>query len=99
MASDGEIFLGGSGNPYNYNGIGYDGKPSLPDGDGFAYLQKNGVGTLTRLTEVKYQPSMDHRALLHSRAGLLIVGGMGPDQRVSDRIQIVPYDRFARAED
>lgn len=77
------IFAGGGDNPYNYNGIGYDGVPAKPSGGYFAYdLKTDKWQELGRLAE----PSMDHRALAKSGQDYYIVGGMDAEQKVLDRI-------------
>ena len=77
------VFAGGSDNPYNYAGIGYDGEPSAPSGRVFAWDLAAGVwqelGALP-------QPSMDHRGLLETPAGFVIVGGMHAEQTVTDAV-------------
>ena len=66
------VFVGGSENPYNYSGIGYDGVPSQPDNMSFAW------NTITDKWE-EFSPlksaTMDHRGLLDVENKLLIVGG------------------------
>lgn len=85
-ASTGErvVFAGGSDNPYNYDGVGYNGEPSEPSPKIFAYNldrdQWEELGTL----EIA---SMDHRALLQVRSEFVIVGGMLAGQRVTDRVE------------
>ncbi len=78
------LFAGGSDNPYNFNGIGYDGNPSEPSQKVFAY----------DLTASKWQqfqpleyPSMDHRNLLFDGVRFYIVGGMTKTQAVTSKIQ------------
>ena len=78
------IFAGGSDNPYNYNGIGYDGVPSQPSNDVFAWDLKS-------FQWLKLPPlsiaSMDHRGLLQYENKLHIVGGMLDAQKVTNFIQ------------
>jgi len=75
------IFAGGTRNPYNYNGIGYNDAPAEP---------------ITRivsfdLEQLSWQchgeldpPSMDHRGLLYLGDGdLALVGGMRAEQQVT----------------
>lgn len=82
-ASGQVIFAGGGDNPYNYDGIGYDGMPAKPSGGYFAYdLKTDRWQELGRLAE----PSMDHRALAKSGQDYYIVGGMDEDQKVLSRI-------------
>ncbi|MEM9058401.1 MAG: galactose oxidase, partial [Pseudomonadota bacterium] len=74
------VFAGGSDNPYNYNGIGYDGEPSAPSDAVFAWsLDERRWLELGRLAEA----TMDHRALLVAGDALVIVGGMRAGQTVS----------------
>lgn len=76
----GVLFVGGSDNPYNYNGVGYNGVPSEPSGslwffDFSALTWKMG----------RYMPkTMDHRGLVITQSGRkgVIVGGMGNNQKV-----------------
>lgn len=77
------VFVGGTENPYNYNGIGYDGEPSEP------------VSTLLTLDvandrwiEVPFEGkyTMDHRGLVRFGDRWLTVGGMEAGQEVSDAV-------------
>lgn len=77
------IFAGGSDNPYNYDGIGYNGVPSRPSATVFAFdLARNDW----RLLGQKLYPSMDHRGLLKVEEKFYILGGMVQDQEVSDAV-------------
>ena len=77
------IFAGGGDNPYNYDGIGYDGVPAKPSGGFFAYdLKTDKWIELGRLAE----PSMDHRGLAKVGQDYYIMGGMDAGQNVTDRI-------------
>lgn len=74
------LFVGGSTNPYNYNGIGYDGVPSEPsarmlsfDLDSGAWLERPALA----------QPTMDHRGLACISRHCYVVGGMRQGQRVA----------------
>ncbi len=83
--SNGErvVFAGGSDNPYNYDGVGYNGVPSEPSPRIFAYnldrSEWEEPGTLKIAT-------MDHRALLQVGSELVIVGGMLAGQKITDRV-------------
>jgi N-acetylneuraminic acid mutarotase len=81
-------FSGGTDNPYNYNGVGYDGRPSEPSAVTFAFNVK--LGKWETLNENTPQPTMDHRGLLVTDKGLVILGGMGKGQLVSANMQILP---------
>ncbi len=85
------VFAGGTDNPYNYDGIGYDGVPAQPLEAVFSYSPADGrwhvQASLSR-------PSMDHRGLLlvaGNQAGLLI-GGLGPGQLTSSAVIGVAVD-------
>lgn len=77
------LFVGGSENPYNYNGIGYDGNPSEPsrsalllDLETLAWLKIEHDGVA----------SMDHRGLVPYHDGWITVGGMLSGQTVTDGV-------------
>ncbi len=73
------IFAGGSENPYNYDGIGYDGEPSPPSDRVFAWdVAARAWRELGRLPVA----TMDHRGLLEIDGAYAIVGGMGAEQQV-----------------
>jgi N-acetylneuraminic acid mutarotase len=94
MAAAGEgsrvLFAGGSENPYNYNGVGYDGKPSEPSARVFAY--DLGAGRWVAYPD-KPRASMDHRGLMTAEGKLYIVGGMIDGQKVTDQIQVFEAKR------
>lgn len=82
------VFSGGTDNPYNYNGIGYNGKPSEPVATIFAWnLQKSAWEVLPD----NEKPSMDHRGMVHIAQGLVVIGGMEKGQRVSSRVSILKF--------
>jgi len=77
------LFAGGTDNPYNYDGIGYDGVPSRPRDDVFGFNVK--AGTWRRLPSLA-TPSMDHRGMVLAGDRLVIVGGMVGDQTVASQV-------------
>ncbi len=79
------VFAGGSGNPYNYDGIGYDGLASSPSDRIFGH--RPGSGAWVELGQLPW-PSMDHRGLLELGERFLIVGGMGPGQAVAEGVTV-----------
>lgn len=80
-------FSGGSANPYDFAGIGYDGKPAEPSPVTFAFNLHSGKWeTLDANTS---NPTMDHRGLLVTHEGLVIIGGMEKGQQVTARIQLL----------
>lgn len=77
------VFAGGSDNPYNYNGIGYDGEPSQASNLVFTYdFSKN----TWKGYEGIIKNTMDHRALLSDGEWFYILGGMDSMQHVTDGI-------------
>jgi len=80
---NGVMFIGGSENPYNYDGIGYDGKASSPAADALLFsLETNSWQEIG----VDGPATMDHRGVVSFQDGWLIVGGMLDGQQVTDRV-------------
>ena len=80
---NGVLFVGGSENPYNYNGIGYDERPSEPAGDALLF----DIDTQSwRVLEFEGDPTMDHRGLVPFAGQWLTVGGMTADQRITSQV-------------
>jgi hypothetical protein len=80
---DAVLFIGGSENPYNYDGIGYDGKPSEPARQALLLdLRSLHWSVLPQHGHA----SMDHRGLPEFGGRWLIVGGMLEGQALSDRV-------------
>jgi len=93
LRSTGQIvFAGGSDNPYNFNGIGYNKKPSEASNRLFSYDLKSQQWLIHKPLD---KTSMDHRGLLVANQQLYIVGGMGDNQQVLDRVQIIPFSYLA----
>ena len=80
-------FSGGTDNPYNYNGIGYNGVPSEPSPVTFAFDVRSGKWETVNLHTP--QPTMDHRGLLVLPQGLVIAGGMEKGQQVTSRVSVL----------
>ena len=76
------VFAGGSDNPYNYDGIGYDGTPSKASAKVFAFDLKNDLWKFYQ----DIPATMDHRALLSNGEDFYIIGGMQGNQEVSDKV-------------
>lgn len=77
------VFAGGSDNPYNYDGIGYDGRPSHPSASvfGFDIVLKE-----WRVYGHKPLATMDHRGMVKVGDRFYILGGMGENQEVIDTV-------------
>jgi N-acetylneuraminic acid mutarotase len=80
-------FSGGTDNPYNYNGVGYNGQPSEPSPVTFAFDVKS--GSWETLDENTPNPTMDHRGLLVTQHGLVMAGGMEKGQQVTAKVTVV----------
>lgn len=87
-------FSGGSDNPHDFNGIGYDGKPSEPSPVTFAFSLRS--GKWETLNENTPDPTMDHRGLVVTPEGLVIIGGMEKGQQVTGRIAVLPKQAKAK---
>jgi len=81
-------FSGGTDNPYNYNGIGYDGRPAEPSPVTFAWDLRTSKWEV--INENTPNPTMDHRGLIATAAGLIIMGGMEKGQQVTSRVTLIP---------
>ena len=83
------IIAGGTANPYNYNGIGYDTHPSEPLATVLEFDTARGAwrarASLTTAT-------MDHRGLVRVGREGWIIGGMHAAQRVRAGIVTTPLD-------
>ncbi len=78
------IFSGGTDNPYNYDGIGYNGAPSKPARHVWAY--DIGNGEFEVLQDMPW-PGMDHRGAGRWHDQMIIIGGMGEGQNVLDTVR------------
>jgi hypothetical protein len=87
------LFLGGSSNPYNFNGIGYNGVPSEPLHQVLAFWPS---GTWTTL-EPPPVATMDHRQLGVAGGQVFLVGGMESGRRVSDGVWYADAEQLLRS--
>lgn len=88
------VFAGGSDNPYNINGIGYNDVPSEPSTHVWAYDIANDDYVVFKDKPV---PTMDHRGLIHLEGNeFMTLGGMGEDQKVLDRIHVFKVRRVPK---
>lgn len=77
------VFVGGSDNPYNFDGIGYNGMPSEASNRIFSYdlntkKWQEYLGLISK--------NMDHRSLLKDGEWFYILGGMQENQIVSKKV-------------
>ncbi len=80
------VFVGGSENPYNYNGIGYNGKPSQPSNEVWFYDFPQQIWQI----KSSETATMDHRGLLLIKDQLLTLGGMTANQKVLNTVNTYP---------
>jgi hypothetical protein len=99
LDNNGFVLLGGSSNAYNYNGIGYDGIAVQPRGD---RLQAFGFWTGVcgrRSIEFEWPAggmiNLQAQVMdIRGTASGYMLGGMGRDQRVSDRVIAIARPDF-----
>ena len=77
------VFVGGSDNPYNYDGIGYDGEPSDPVRQVLAYAPTTGEWRQLAAPPIA---SMDHRNVGVAGGMMFLVGGMHAGQIVTSNV-------------
>ena len=88
------LLIGGTDNPYNYNGIGYNNVPSQPLDQVMTYDVETGEWDVLELIG-DVLPTMDHRGLVRVPGGWVTIGGMTSsgvqtDQVVHYQLQCVP---------
>ena len=79
------VMLGGSSNPYNYNGIGYDDIPSPASSEIWLFDLKT---QKWQIENNHYKKTMDHRGLIFYNDGLITLGGMDNNQNVISDVVI-----------
>jgi N-acetylneuraminic acid mutarotase len=80
-------FAGGSDAIYDYSGIGLDGKPAEPSAEVFAFnLRNNSWEPMQNAPN----PTMDHRGLVATPDGLILVGGMASGPKVVANTTVLP---------
>lgn len=89
----GILFVGGTANPYNYNGIGYDQRPSSPEAASWIYDPARDTWTAGPVFDT---PTMDHRGLVHASNAWWMIGGMAGGQAVTTRVTRLTLDQSAQ---
>ena len=87
------VFAGGTDNPYNYNGVGYDKRPSAPSMEVFAFdvLRGNWIVAVP-----KPVATMDHRGLVEWGGRFHTLGGMDKHRRVIGSVLSFDAEGVAR---
>jgi hypothetical protein len=83
------LFVGGTENPYNFDGVGYDGRPAEPVRQVLAYAFR---ASRWRNLAAPPIPTMDHRTLGIAGGKVFLVGGMEEGQRVSDKVWVAEVE-------
>ncbi|WDE02728.1 galactose oxidase [Thalassomonas actiniarum] len=78
------VFIGGSTNPYNYNGIGYDGRASAATDAIWLFNGENDRWQTLKSGD----KTMDHRGLLELDGKLITLGGMDNNQQVLNKVTV-----------
>lgn len=86
-------FSGGTDNPYDMSGVGYDGKPAEPSPVTFAFNAH--TGKWETVNENTPDPTMDHRGLVATSEGLVVAGGMAKGQQVTAKVVMI--DKVTKA--
>jgi hypothetical protein len=94
-------FSGGTSNPYDYNGIGYNGQPSEPSSSIFAFdfysenwetLRPDRPPSIVDAS-IFDRPIMDERSLVFTDDGLMTIGGMEKGQQPTAKVTVVKLAR------
>lgn len=89
-AMNGVLFIGGSENPYNYDGMGYNSRPSEPASGALLFDLDL---LIWRMVAQDSAPTMDHRALARFGDQWLTVGGMTAKQQVTGKVIAYSLER------
>jgi N-acetylneuraminic acid mutarotase len=81
-------FTGGTDNPYNFDGIGYDGRPSEPSAMTFAFNLRANKWEV--IHENIPNATMDNRGLVITPDSIVTIGGMETGQKVTSKINLIP---------
>ncbi|MCH7721222.1 MAG: hypothetical protein IH988_09595 [Planctomycetes bacterium] len=79
------LLVGGTDNPYNFDGMGYNGDPSFPLDQILTYDPSTEEWE-TIIAEGKRPPTMDHRGLVRAGDTWVIVGGMTAPGATTDQV-------------
>ena len=78
-------FVGGSQNPYNYDGIGYNGEPSEPQSSSLFFDFESSAWEQHHDDRLA---TMDHRGLVPFGGGFVTIGGMQDGQEVTGAVHL-----------
>lgn len=78
VENDRILFIGGSLNPYNFNGIGYNGQPSEPTSEIWSYHVDKRTWEVIKGDKA----TMDHRGLINIDGSWYTLGGIANNQVV-----------------
>lgn len=81
------LLTGGTDNPYNFNGVGYDGQPSSPLTQFLAFNSRTGIWHEPDRFIGEFIPTMDHRGFVRAGDSWVTVGGMTEPRIATNRVQ------------
>lgn len=87
LGCDRLLFVGGTDNPYNFDGQGYNGQPSSPLDQTFIYEPSLDKWSLVNDSAGTHTPTMDHRGLALFDDKWVTVGGMTGPEVPTDLVQ------------
>ena len=91
-ALDGQLLLlGGTDNPFNFDGIGYNGQPSNPLDQAMLFDPDSQEWTSIDV-DGNVLPTMDHRGLVTVDGGFTTIGGMAGPGIVTDEVVFYSFD-------
>ena len=85
------LLLGGTDNPYNFEGIGYNGQPSEPLDQVLLFDPVSQEWTSVDV-DGNVLPTMDHRGLVSVGDGFATIGGMTGPGIVTDEVVFYSFD-------
>ena len=81
------LLTGGTDNPYNFNGVGYNGQPSSPLTQFLAFNPVTGTWHEPERFVGEFIPTMDHRGFVRVGDSWVTVGGMTEPKIATNRVQ------------
>ncbi len=86
------LFVGGTDNPYNFDGAGYNGQPSNPLDQVMTYdLADEGWSLIDDTAGEAHIATMDHRGLVSFDGGWVTIGGMTGPGAPTDRVSLLRF--------
>jgi N-acetylneuraminic acid mutarotase len=84
-------FAGGTDKIYDYTGMGIDGAGAEPSAVVFDYNVKRDAWET--IIDNDPSPSMDHHGMVVTSDGLIVIGGMTKEQKVTAAVRLLPKEK------